>query len=91
MKSVCVAVNGANVADSGTQALNSERVVLMKPVTMEDLDLKNPFSLLAKLDFDQALHLAQSIEKNEASIMAQVAVCQEILKGSFTYKPSNNK
>jgi hypothetical protein len=91
MKSVCAAINGADVANPGTRAVSSERVVMMIPVTMESLDLKSPFSLLASLDFDQALQLAQSIEKNEASIMAQVAICQEILKSSLTDQPSNNK
>jgi len=90
MKSICVAVNSADVTNPGTQTVSSERVVTMKPVTMESLDLKTPFSLLARLDFNQGLQLAQSIDKNELSIMAQIAVCQEILKNSLTDQPSNN-
>lgn len=91
MKSVCIAINDADVVKPPTQNLIGERVVRKRPVTMESLDIKSGFSLLARLDFDQASQLARSIEKNEVSIMAQIAVCQEILTNSLTSQPNSNK
>jgi hypothetical protein len=43
------------------------------------LNFDQVFPLLARGDFDGALLLAQAIEKQEASVLAQLAVCREAL------------
>jgi hypothetical protein len=52
---------------------------LMIPLTIDRLDFQPSFSLLAKSDFDRAILLAQSLEKKEALVMAQLSVCHAIL------------
>ncbi|HYP43007.1 MAG TPA: hypothetical protein VEQ18_03205 [Candidatus Nitrosocosmicus sp.] len=60
------------------------------PMTLERLDFKSVFSLLARADFSQALSLAQSLNKKEAAVTAQLAVCQEVLNANSTLPKSQN-
>jgi len=51
------------------------------------LNFDEGFPLLAQIDFDRALLLAQSIEKKEASVLAQLAVCRGALRQSREAQP----
>jgi len=94
------AVKAINDADFNPPVPSRDRTLIKRiPVTIEMLDFKSIFSLLARSDFERALLLAQSIEKKEASMLAQIAVCRELLnnlqinKGKIKasqdkYKPS---
>jgi hypothetical protein len=48
-------------------------------VTLDTLDFGAVFSPLGRIDFDRALHAAQSLMPIEASLLAQVIVCRQAL------------
>ncbi|MCA1564547.1 MAG: hypothetical protein LC803_02600 [Acidobacteria bacterium] len=48
-------------------------------VTLDTLDFGSVFSPLSRIDFDRAMHAAQSLTPVEASLLAQVIVCRQAL------------
>jgi hypothetical protein len=48
-------------------------------VTLDTLDFGAVFSPLSRIDFDRAMHAAQSLMPVEASLLAQVIVCRQAL------------
>jgi hypothetical protein len=48
-------------------------------VTLDTLDFGAVFSPLSRVDFDRAMHAAQSLTPVEASLLAQVIVCRQAL------------
>ncbi len=52
------------------------------PVTLEMLDFTKSFGVLAHSDLERAILIAQSIKNKDASILAQIAICQSILSFS---------
>jgi len=49
---------------------------------LEDLEFSGSFPILARADFSKALALAKAIRLNEASLLAQLAVCRGVLTSS---------
>jgi hypothetical protein len=97
---------GFEVMHSAVKALNAARfdlpqgheggaIVKRTPSTLKRVDFRPAFPQLAKADFDRALLLAQSLERKELTVLAQVAVCQGVLGNPPTpaekgeKKPSN--
>lgn len=80
---------GFEVMHSAVKALNNARFDLPQGIgggtirrvqyKLTSVDFRPVFPPLANTDFDRALVLAQSLEKKELAILAQVAVCQGVL------------
>lgn len=49
------------------------------PITLEMLEFTKSFGVLAHSDFERAVLIAQSIKNKDASVLAQVGICQSIL------------
>jgi hypothetical protein len=64
-----------------TKASDSPRAV-RNVHGLEYLDFGGSFPILARADFSKALALAQAIKMNEASLLAQLAVCRGVLTSS---------
>jgi hypothetical protein len=58
---------------------NERPQVISEVSGLEDLEFGKCFSALARTDFDKALALAKAIRLNEASLLAQLAVCRGVL------------
>lgn len=58
-------------------------IVKRTPLTLEGLDFQKSFSHLARMDFYRALQLTQSLKKKELTVLAQLAVCRELLNSSL--------
>lgn len=76
MQSAVKAVNAADFTPLKPEERNKTRRVF---VTLEMLNFKPGLTRLARADFDRALVLAQSLEKKETLVMAQLAVCHGAL------------
>jgi hypothetical protein len=90
------AVKAINVADFDLEAQKKafgegKYAKLMIPLTIDRLDFQPGFSLLAKADFDRSVLLAQSLEKKEALLMSQLAVCHGILSVSLSQKSESKE
>ena len=57
----------------------SHRAPAPSDLNSETLYLDQVFAMLARADFDRALQLAQSIDKEELCILAQLAICRGLL------------
>ncbi len=62
----------------------STNVRPLKPDELNNLDFESTLAVLARVDFDRALLLAQQLAGNDASVIAQLAVCH----GGLTGRPS---
>lgn len=82
------AINSANFSPNQEKDVEKASNLKVIPITLENLNFKPVFSLLTKTDFNQALSLANSLEKREVFVMAQLAICQEVLK-SEPRQPKN--
>lgn len=95
MRSTVATINRANFdsPQSSTGVTNAERSGSVSPrkidIKLDTLDFEKSFPLLARTDFDQALLLAKSLEKKEASALAQLAVCRWILVGAQELRSEN--
>jgi hypothetical protein len=82
------AINKANFDVENN--FESKSILKTISVTLERLDLKTGFSSLARADFNQALSVAQSLNKKEAAITAQLAICREVLNANSALPKSQN-
>ncbi|HEX4946809.1 MAG TPA: hypothetical protein VFZ34_09105 [Blastocatellia bacterium] len=56
-------------------------------IKIDSLDFAHPFAPLARADFERALLVAQSMQKKEAAVLAQVEICKAALAGTQVKKP----
>ena len=68
-------INSIDFTESKNSLVSKSEV----PTTLEMLDFSKVFSILARSDFERALLIAKSIQKEEASILAQVIVHRTVL------------
>lgn len=87
MRSACKAINEAQFYALPEKTNTSKRLLRKPLIEMKDLDLQHNFVLLARSDVDKALFLAQSLVRKDASILAQVAVCQGMLNNPSINDP----
>lgn len=77
-----LAVKAINNTDFKPPARKSE-----VHIKIDSLDFATAFAPLARADFERALLIAQSIQKKEAAIIAQVEICKAALVGTQSKKP----
>ena len=80
-----VAINHADAPDAARNAHASVASVREDAATVlnsHSFDFQLTFGMLARLDFDTAFSLAQSIAPREISLLAQIAACQGALLGT---------
>lgn len=87
-------VKAINRADSrpqppGARGAEKSGAAIYKtvPARWSDLNFERSLTLLARADFDRALLLAGSMQKKEAAVQAQIAVCRGALLGGRSLRP----
>lgn len=55
-------------------------------IKIDSLDFARAFAPLARADFERALLVAESIQKKEAAVLAQVEICKAVLAGAQSKK-----
>lgn len=83
---------GFEVAKLAAQAINNADFKtppnkMEVQIKVEYLDFARPFAPLARADFERALLIAQSMQKKEAAVLAQVEICKAVLIGAQSKKP----
>jgi hypothetical protein len=93
MQSAVDAINRAEFGPHWTGQTTYKKTKLDEPPQtirevngLEDLEFSASFPILARADFSKALALAQAIRMNEASLLAQLAVCRGALSSSDTHR-----
>jgi hypothetical protein len=85
------AVKAVNAVDFNPPMPGQTVKLKVPPVPLEMLDFKTGFSRLARSDFDRALGLAQLLEKKEAAVIAQLAICYGALNNPAAAEEKDKK
>jgi hypothetical protein len=79
-------MRGFEILQTAIEAMNrggkDERTKLAAAFELDRSSLEQSFALLARADFDRAWRLAQTIERKEVSVEAQLAMCLGVLARS---------
>ena len=84
-------LRGFDILSSAIAAINhadpdnrSHRATQEGDLDPETLSFDQVFTMLARTDFDRVVQLAQSIDKKEFSVLAQLAICRGVLTQTRT-------
>jgi tetratricopeptide (TPR) repeat protein len=82
-------MRGFEVTKLAVKAINNTEFKLPARTTeiqikIDSLDFARAFTPLARADFERALLIAQSMQKKEAAVIAQVEICKAALEGTQT-------